>query len=161
MGNMSYYKKSIKLARETQYLPLLMQCTQKLGELTAKLQADISKRVVEETQHIAPPALNESDQKFLDEMAIFVKEHLADSDLSTISLAEEFCMSPRQFSRRVKQLTDIDTTHYVCAARILKGKKRLIYSILSFVCYLLSVECYSQNLNLCKFAKKNVRCICV
>lgn len=56
MGNMSYYKKSIKLARETQYLPLLMQCTQKLGELTAKLQADISKRVVEETQHIAPPA---------------------------------------------------------------------------------------------------------
>ena len=119
MGNMSYYKKSIKLARETQYLPLLMQCTQKLGELTAKLQADISKRVVEETQHIAPPALNESDQKFLDEMAIFVKEHLAASDLSTISLAEEFCMSPRQFCRRVKQLTDIDTTHYVRAARIL------------------------------------------
>ena len=74
---------------------------------------------VEETQHIAPPALNESDQKFLDEMAIFVKEHLADSDLSTISLAEEFCMSPRQFSRRVKQLTDIDTTHYVRAAKIL------------------------------------------
>lgn len=119
MGNMIYYKKSIKLARETQYLPLLMQCTQKLGELTAKLQADISKMVVEETQHIAPPALNESDHKFLDEMAIFVKEHLADSDLSTISLAEEFCMSPRQFSRRVKQLTDIDTTHYVRAARIL------------------------------------------
>lgn len=134
MGNMIYYKKSIKLARETQYLPLLMQCTQKLGELTAATQPSYAVELlkesrslsdsmhsskVEETQHIAPPALNESDQKFLDEMAIFVKEHLADIDLSTISLAEEFCMSPRQFSRRVKQLTDIDTTHYVRAARIL------------------------------------------
>ena len=131
---MSYHKKSIKLARETQYIPLLMQCTQKLGELTAATQPSYAVELlkesrslsdsmhsskVEETQHIAPPALNESDQKFLDEMAIFVKEHLADSDLSTISLAEEFCMSPRQFSRRVEQLTDIDTTHYVRAAKIL------------------------------------------
>ena len=125
MGNMSYYKKSIKLARETQYLPLLMQCTQKLGELTAKLQADISKRVVEETQHIAPPALSESDHKFLDEMAIFVKEQLADSDLSTISLAEEFCMSPRQFSRRVKQLTGLDVTHFIRSRRIFKAVQLL------------------------------------
>lgn len=71
MGNMIYYKKSIKLARETQYLPLLMQCTQKLDELTAVTQPSYAVELlkesrslsdsmhsskVEETQHIAPPA---------------------------------------------------------------------------------------------------------
>lgn len=208
-----YYEESLRLARETQYSPLLMQCAQQLGELTAatqpayavellkesraiadsmhsdkvekimasyaakfdkqekertiaeqadsllmhkriiiggavvlvllllilvlhlsmhrlrlrneRLEADISKKVVEETQHIEQPAIAEEDRRFLDEMADFVKTHLSDSNLSTSSLAEVFCMSPRQFSRRVKQLTDIDTTHYIRASRMLQARQLL------------------------------------
>lgn len=90
-----------------------------------RLQADISKKVVEETQHLELSAISDEDQEFLDEMADFVKKNLADSSLSTSTLAEEFCMSSRQFSRRVKLLTDIDTTHYIRASRILYARQLL------------------------------------
>lgn len=91
-----------------------------------KLQTGISKKIVEEAQHVAPQVvMSESDQKFLADLAVYVKEHLGESNLSTATLAEAFCMSPRQFSRRVKQLTDIDTTHYIRASRMLYARQLL------------------------------------
>lgn len=68
---------------------------------------------------------SEADRQFLERLAASVEAHLSDSSLTTTTLADEFCLSPRQFSRRVKDLTSIDTTHYIRAARILRARTLL------------------------------------
>lgn len=89
-----------------------------------QLEARFSEKVVEQTQH-KEPELSNADREFVEKLAAYVEEHLSDSNLSSTAMAEEFCLSPRQFSRRVKQLTGIDCTHYIRASRILKARKLL------------------------------------
>lgn len=90
-----------------------------------QLEARFSEKVVQETQH-HEPEMNDADREFIEKLAVYVEHHLPESDLSSTTMASEFCLSPRQFSRRVKQLTGIDTTHYIRASRILKARKLLL-----------------------------------
>lgn len=89
-----------------------------------QLEARYSAKVVEQTQH-QEPELTAADKEFIEKLAAYVEEHIAVSDLSSTTMAEAFFLSPRQFSRRVKQLTGIDTTHYIRASRVLKARKML------------------------------------
>lgn len=89
-----------------------------------QLEARFSEKVVEQIQH-QEPVLGASDKEFIEKLASYVEEHIADANLSSTTMAEAFFLSPRQFSRRVKQLTGIDTTHYIRASRILKSRKLL------------------------------------
>lgn len=89
-----------------------------------QLEARYSEKVVQETQH-QEPEMSAADKEFIEKLAAYVEQHISDSDLSSTTMAPEFCLSPRQFSRRVKQLTGIDTTHYIRASRILKARHLL------------------------------------
>lgn len=86
-----------------------------------QLETRLSEKVVEQTQHLTP-VITSPDKDFLDKLAQYVEDHLDDSQLSSSTIAEEFCLSQRQFSRKVKLLTGIDTTHYIRASRIIRAR---------------------------------------
>lgn len=109
-----------------------------------KLEARFSERVVEQTQHVAPQ-VSPADQEFLDHLASYVDAHLHESELTSAKLADEFCLSQRQFSRRIKQLTGIDTTHYIRASRILRARKLLLNPALAVTD--IYVKCGFESLN--------------
>lgn len=98
--------------------------TKRLRRRNERLEACYSERIVAQTQH-QEPEMNCSDKDFIEKLATYVEEHIADTNLSSTTMAEAFFLSPRQFSRRVKQLTGIDTTHYVRASRILRARNLL------------------------------------
>lgn len=89
-----------------------------------QLEGQLAQIVVQESMH-KQPEISDNDRKFMRHLADFVEAHISDSNLSTAMLAEEFCLSPRQFSRRVKDITGVDTTHYIRAARIMKARTLL------------------------------------
>lgn len=104
--------------------------TKRMRRSNEQLQARYSEKVVEQTQH-QEPSLSQADREFVGKLALYVEAHLEESDLSSTSIADAFCLSPRQFSRRVKQLTGIDTTHYIRASRIVRARKLLSETDLS------------------------------
>lgn len=65
------------------------------------------------------------DEAFTARLAEYVEAHLSDASLSVNAIADEFCVSPRQFARRMKEVTGIDTTHYIRAARIMRARRLL------------------------------------
>lgn len=65
------------------------------------------------------------DEAFVARLAEYVEAHLAETSLSVNSIADEFCVSPRQFARRMKEVTGIDTTHYIRAARVMHARHLL------------------------------------
>lgn len=95
-----------------------------------ELEVRLSEKIVEETQH-HEPTITEADKEFIDRLAKYVEEHLSESELSSTSIANAFCLSPRQFTRRVKQLTGIDTTHYIRASRIVRARHLLSHTELT------------------------------
>lgn len=95
-----------------------------------QIETRLSEQVVAQTQHVETQ-ISAADQEFLDHLATYVEQHLHESDLSSITLASEFCVSQRQFSRRIKLLMGIDTTHYVRSSRILRAKQLLLNPELS------------------------------
>lgn len=97
---------------------------QRLRKGREQLAVRLSEKVVRESQH-QEETLSEADREFMDKLARYVEAHISDSDLSSTIISDTFCLSPRQFSRRVKQLTGIDTTHYIRASRILKARHLL------------------------------------
>lgn len=94
------------------------------------LEIRLSEKVVQEALH-QEPALNQSDREFLAHLAEYVEQHLGQSNLSSTTIASDFCLSPRQFSRRVKTLTGVDTTHYIRASRIASARQLLTETELS------------------------------
>lgn len=104
--------------------------TKRMRRSNEQLHARYSEKVVEQTQHQELP-LSLADREFVEKLATYVEGHLEESDLSSTSIADAFCLSPRQFSRRVKQLTGIDTTHYIRASRIVRARKMLTETNLS------------------------------
>lgn len=68
---------------------------------------------------------NAADEAFVARLAEYVEAHLSDASLSVTAIADEFCVSPRQFARRMKEVTGIDTTHYIRAARVMRARHLL------------------------------------
>lgn len=109
-----------------------------------QLEARFSENVVKQTQH-DEPAMSEADQQFLDQLAREVENRMGDCALSSATLADAFCVSQRQFARKVKTLTGIDTTHYIRASRILKARKLLETTDLSMA--EIYVQCGFESAN--------------
>lgn len=89
-----------------------------------QLEVRLSEKVVLEAMH-QEPMMSQADRDFLTHLAEHVDSHLGESDLSSTTIANDFCLSPRQFSRRVKTLTGVDTTHYIRASRIARARRLL------------------------------------
>lgn len=83
-----------------------------------------SEKVVEESSQ-SKVVRSPEDEAFVSRLAEYVEAHLSDASLSVNALAEEFCISPRQFARRMKEVTGIDTTHYIRAARVMRARHLL------------------------------------
>lgn len=74
------------------------------------------------------PQRSAEDEAFTRHLAEYVEAHLSEATLSVTTIADEFCVSPRQFARRMKEVTGIDTTHYIRAARVMKARHLLATS---------------------------------
>lgn len=83
-----------------------------------------SEKVVEESSQ-SKVVRSSEDETFVAHLAEYVEAHLAESSLSVTQLADEFCISPRQFARRMKEVTGIDATHYIRAARMMRARRLL------------------------------------
>ena len=73
----------------------------------------------------------EADRQFILKVDAFIDSHLDDSTLSSNRLSQELCLSQRQFNRKMKAITAIDTGTYIRDKRILKAKKLLKDSALT------------------------------
>lgn len=66
-----------------------------------------------------------ADDAFLVQVTSYINEHLHESDLTSLKLAEEFCLSQRHFNRRIKALVGLNTTLYIRNLRICKARTLL------------------------------------
>lgn len=69
--------------------------------------------------------LSSTDSLFVGKLTTIVDDNLQSDVLSSVFLADVFCMSQRHFSRRVKQLTGLDVTHFIRSRRIFKAVQLL------------------------------------
>lgn len=127
IGALSLYIYFLRLRRKhellsARYSEKVVLETRRMPEL---LQKDTEAENTDTAMKNASSSTSDADCQFLERLAASVEAHLADSNFSSVVLADEFCLSPRQFSRRVKELTSIDTTHYIRAARILRARTLL------------------------------------
>lgn len=70
-------------------------------------------------------AMSESDKEFLRNLADCVDANFADPLFSSIHISESLCLSQRQFSRKMKQILGMDSTHFIRSVRILKAKSMI------------------------------------
>lgn len=59
-----------------------------------------------------------ADTDFLAKLTSVVDKRLCESNLSSETLAVDFCLSPRHFNRRVNAVTGMNTTHFIRLRRI-------------------------------------------
>lgn len=90
-----------------------------------QIEARMSERIIKQSQH-QDEKINDADKDFLKRFDQFVEEHINDASLSSSTIADVFCLSQRQFSRKVKLLTGLDTSHYIQAKRMLKARHLLV-----------------------------------
>lgn len=62
-----------------------------------------------------------ADQKFLTQLNMVVGKRISENTLSSETLADDFCLSQRHFSRRVKSVTGVNTALYIRSLRIKKA----------------------------------------
>lgn len=67
-----------------------------------------------------------AEQKFLSLLMQLVDKNLSDCAMSSKTLSEEFCLSPRHFNRKVKAITGMDTTHFIRYRRVVKACALLV-----------------------------------
>lgn len=62
-----------------------------------------------------------ADHIFLEKLNSIINRRIIDNNLSSTTLAGEFCISPRHFNRRVKSITGLNTLLYIRRRRIEKA----------------------------------------
>lgn len=66
-----------------------------------------------------------ADKDFLDRLTKLIDSRIHDTSMSSETLAAEFCITQRHFSRRVNAVTGMNATLYIRSRRILKACKLL------------------------------------
>jgi signal transduction histidine kinase/ligand-binding sensor domain-containing protein/DNA-binding response OmpR family regulator len=66
-----------------------------------------------------------ADRDFMQEMLVFIYEHLADPQLSVEHMAEELSLSRSQLYRKIKALTGLKTNEFIRNIRLEKAKELL------------------------------------
>ncbi|MFI2617164.1 GlxA family transcriptional regulator [Streptomyces sp. NPDC018584] len=84
------------------------------------------KRQGGQSQFSVPLSRPASDRRDIDELRLWIAEHLGD-DLSAAALAARMCLSERHFARVFKQETGTSPAEYVEAARV-EAARRLLES---------------------------------
>lgn len=62
-----------------------------------------------------------ADKNFLSQLNIVIGKRISENSLSSETLAVDFCLSQRHFSRKVKSVTGVNTALYIRSLRIEKA----------------------------------------
>lgn len=62
-----------------------------------------------------------ADENFLTQVTLLIDKRIHESNLSSETLAADFCLSPRHFNRKVNAVTGMSTTLYIRHRRIEKA----------------------------------------
>ena len=74
------------------------------------------------------PVVDENERIFLDKLNEIIDQNMAQSNLNSTILCQLMFMSRSQLNRKIKNITDMDTTHYIRERRMAKVKHMLIYT---------------------------------
>lgn len=66
-----------------------------------------------------------ADDAFLAQVTAYINEHLHESNLTSLTLSEVFCISQRHFNRRIKALSGTNTAILIRDLRIDKARTLL------------------------------------
>lgn len=75
-----------------------------------------------------PDMLDEGEREFLENLNEVIDENLMQSNLNSTILSQLMFISRSQLNRKIKNLTDMDTTHYIRERRIQKVKSLLLHT---------------------------------
>ena len=70
--------------------------------------------------------LRPADRDFLNNLAEFIHQHLAEKALNAEMLANKFCVSKSQLNRKIRAITNCSTTAYILLIRMEKAKRLLV-----------------------------------
>lgn len=70
--------------------------------------------------------LRPADRDFLNNLAEFIHQHLAEKALNAEMLANKFCVSKSQLNRKIRAITNYSTTAYILLIRMEKAKRLLV-----------------------------------
>ncbi|MBQ0021150.1 MAG: helix-turn-helix transcriptional regulator [Bacteroidales bacterium] len=59
-----------------------------------------------------------AEKEFFDRLVQLVDENIANYELSSEILSERFCITARHFNRKVRAITEMDTTHFIRKRRM-------------------------------------------
>ena len=62
--------------------------------------------------------ISATDESFINRITVIVDDNLQNEALSSVLLADSCCLCQRHFSRRVKQITGRDVTHFIRSRKI-------------------------------------------
>lgn len=62
-----------------------------------------------------------ADHNFLEKLNATINKRINENNLSSTTLADDFCLSPRHFNRKVKSITGLNTILYIRKRRIDKA----------------------------------------
>lgn len=106
----------------------LLLRAQKLLEQRAVLRRKFSSQE-DSDSYLA--ALEEEEKQFMTTINAVIDANIGEPTLSSNTLADHLCMSRSQLNRRVKNLTDQDTSHYIRARRLMHASHLLSTTRLS------------------------------
>lgn len=87
-------------------------------------------QMIKETDELR---MSNKERLFIDKINKTIQQNISDSDFSSSMLADLLNTTTGTLNRKLKNLTDIDTTHYIRMHRIAKAKELLLDSEVSMV----------------------------
>ena len=98
----------------------------KLLEQRSLLRQKFSKEMISDEGKMTSSDLLDQDKTFLLQLHKSIYAHISDSQFSSEKLADLMCMSRSQLNRKIKSITDLDSTSYIRQARIQYAYRLLI-----------------------------------
>jgi DNA-binding response OmpR family regulator len=77
--------------------------------------------------------MSDKENAFIERINYIIKKNMSDPNFSSASLADQLNTTTGTLNRKLKNLTDIDTTHYIRMHRVAKAKQMLADTDLSMV----------------------------
>ena len=94
-------------------------------EPTEQVTEPVEKEQKTEPQFKTPEMMTAKERLFLEKVDTHIQKNLANKNLSSASLADALNTTTSTLNRKLKNLTNIDTTHYIRMHRIAKAKDLL------------------------------------
>ena len=98
----------------------------KLLEQRRLLREKFSAEMISDNDKMTSSQMLNLDKSFLLNLHKVIYAHLSDTSFGSEMLADEMCMSRSQLNRKIKSITDMDTSSYIRQARIQYAHKLLL-----------------------------------